>query len=767
MRTSSLLAALLLITLSLGCSRNLVRQAQQYEAQGKYTSALPIYQKALARIPESDGRRRAEVLMQMGDCLYRLDRLPEAFSSFEKASEADPNNSLAHLRLGEMFLSAGSPERAREQAMFVLNNMARNNEALALLGAAWAAADNIPLAKQAYERVLEADPKRVTTAVALADLYNREDNTAKAREILRRATEVQPGSALPWLAMARLEEQEGNAEAAEDAYRHATGAEDTPETNLRLAQFLQRSARVAEAEQVLRRVDSQRRELPTAFGDFELASGHAGTALESYRVAWDSAKLSPHALTVWDRLRMRPAAQPNAADRASVAARIIEAEISAASAHAGKERTSALYTIRKHLNDYRSSLDAATTAILESEIALADNNPVLAKLFASSAVDRAPASAPAHYILGLVNAAAGNADVAQNELQNALDADTNFTPARLAIAERALESGDLQQADLQVRQVVRDDPGNFHGLIVFARVLLQQGKYESAAMIAHRAAVLDPSAVDPFLVIGESAVKTNRIAEALVNYERAVVTHPDSEEAMNGLLDLYRRGKVSFSAIEKLERVGQEVPQSSTLLEIAGRLYADHGSYTDAIRALTEAVKLDPRRATAARILAQLQLSTGDVAQASAVASRAGGASETLLAAFRDQQSGKWQQAAGNYERALHDGDQTGVAANNLAWLYAEHGTQLDRALELAGDAAKFSPNNPAVLDTLGFVLFKRREYSSAVKILETAARLSASARVADPDVTSQIRKHLSDAYYSAGQTDAASQIAQRFVPQQ
>ena len=766
MRTSSLFAALLLITLSLGCSRNLVKQAQQYELQGKYSSALVLYQKALAKIPENSGRQRAEVLMQMGDCLYRLDRLPEAFTSFEKAAEADPSNNLAHLRLGEMFLSAGSPERAREQAMLVLNKMASNNEGLALLGAAWAAADNIPLAKDAYERVLAADPKRVTTAVALADLYNREDNVMKAREVLRKATVVQPGSALPWLAMARLEEQEGNAEAAEDAYRHATAAEDTPETNFRLAQFLQRSARVAEAEQVLRRVDAQRHEQPTAFGDFELASGHAGTALESYRVAWDITKPHPPASTLWQRLRFRGAIKSDSTERGSVAARIIEAEISAASAHTGKERTSALNSIRKHLDEYRSSLDAATNAILESEIALADNNPVVAKLFASSAVDLAPTSASAHYVLGLVNAASGNADTAQTEWLTALDADAHFLPARLAIGERALESGDLEQADLQVRQVVRDDPGNYRALIVFSRVLLKQGKNEAAAMIAHRAAVLDPSAVDPYLVIGEVALKTDRVAEALMNYERAVVTHPDSEEAMNGLLDLYRRGKISFAAIEKLERAGQQEPQSSTLLEIAGRLYADHGWYNEAIRALSRAVAMDPRRATSARILAQLQLSTGDVAQANAVASRAGGTSETLLAAFRDQQSGNWQQAAGNYERALRDGDQTGVAANNLAWLYAENNLHLDRALELAGDATKLSPNNPAVLDTLGFVLLKRREYSSAVKILETAARLSASTPSADHEVIAQIRKHLSDAYYSAGQTEAASQIAQRFSPQ-
>jgi tetratricopeptide (TPR) repeat protein len=749
-----------------GCSRNLLHQAQQYELAGKNAEALQAYQQALAHTSDRDSRKRSEILLRMGECLYRMDRITEAFSTFQKAADADKNNTTAHLRMGEMYLSAGIPDRAREQATLVLNGLASNNEALALLGAAWAAADNPAMAKQAYERVLTSDPKRVTVAVALADIYNREDNVAKAREILKQSAAAQPQSALPWLAMARLDEQEGDSQAAEDSYRRAVSIEDTPATNLRLAHFLQRSTRVVEAEQVLRRVDAQRKNYPVALGDFKLSSGQAGNAIDQYEAALSAMTLHDPKERFWERFR-GGAIPSSAKDRGAVAARYIEAEIAAAWELGPKERTAAFNTIRKNLDDFRPWFDPATTAVLETELALADNNLVLAHLSASSALALAPESAAAHYVSGLVNDASGNGGGAQAEWLAAVEKDPHFNPARLALAEHALKRLDGEEADQQARAVVRDDPGNFYALIIFAKALLMEGKPASAAIIAHRASALDPSAVEPSILLGEVSLQLNHLPEALMAFERAVVSHPSSEEAIEGLLSVYRRSKVSYAALEKMERTAQTPPVSSTLLELAGRLYADHGWYNEAIRALTKAVEADPKRATAARQLAQLQMATGDFSQASTVAAHVGGDFEVLVKAYHSQVSGEWQQAITNYERALRQGDQSGAAANNLAWLYAEHHAQLDRALELAETAVKLSPNNPSVLDTLGFVLLQRREYTSAVKVLETAARLTGpnGSKAIDRGAAAQIRQHLNAAYLAAGETEAAGQLAQNRGP--
>jgi tetratricopeptide (TPR) repeat protein len=134
-----------------------------------------------------------------------------------------------------------------------------------------------------------------------------------------------------------------------------------------------------------------------------------------------------------------------------------------------------------------------------------------------------------------------------------------------------------------------------------------------------------------------------------------------------------------------------------------------------------------------------------------------------LLNAYREQTAGDWKKAVAIYERALREGDQSGVAANNVAWLYAEHDAELDRALSLAETAAHASPNDPAVLDTLGFVHLHRREYSDAVKLLQAAARISEEMGVAPQraELNQQIRKHLSEAYLCSGQTAEAMKLAQ------
>ena len=90
-----------------------------------------------------------------------------------------------------------------------------------------------------------------------------------------------PAAYTPWnkLTISSTRTIQKAVEEAVESYRRAVATEDTPDTNLRLAQFLQRTARVAEAEQVLRRVDAQRPAQPTALPDFELIAGKPDTAL--------------------------------------------------------------------------------------------------------------------------------------------------------------------------------------------------------------------------------------------------------------------------------------------------------------------------------------------------------------------------------------------------------------------------------------------------------------------------------------------------------
>jgi tetratricopeptide (TPR) repeat protein len=744
---------LLTIAVVLGCStasREFVR-AQRLELSGRNEEALKTYQALETRLGH-DPRRRSQVYYRMGECLMRLDRVPDAFSAFEKAAATDSNNEEAQLRVGEFLLAAGATQRALETADAV---MARrpSSEALALRGAALAASGQTEKAKDAYRHVLEIDPRRVSVAIALADLYNREDQVGEAKQVLRTAAARSPDSPGPLLALARLHEQEGELGDAEKTYRQAVTVSDTPETNLKLAQFLQRTARISEAEQVLRRVDAQRPGQPTALPDFELLAGRTTSALDSYEAALSS-KLE----------QSRGGASPGAnaelvRERAKLATRVVEADLEVATGRQEAERSALIQRARAHLDENRVDLDPATIVILQAEIALAARDLPRAGAEAARAVSLAPQSAPAHYVAGSVKAAGDDAAGARAEWIAALESDDRFAPARLALGEQALRGGDAKAAERYVVPVVRDEPGNLRALNLFARVLLAQKRYAAAELIAKRGQAVDVSAPEPHLILGQIALEQGEPAGALLQFEHAALLDAHSKEAIEGLTKVYRTGRVTRPMLARIERVAQASPVSPTLMEIAGRLYAEHGWFTDAKRCLEQALRMDPGRNTAATELARTFAATGNLKAAADSASRTEGKSAAVLAGVRAQERNDTSAAIAHYEQAVREGDRTGVAANNLAWLYAQSGTNLDRALQLAESAWQMAPENAAVLDTVGLVRLRLRKYTDAIRALEEARRL-AGRNMADPVLVAQINQHLAEAYLRVGKTQAAEALA-------
>jgi tetratricopeptide (TPR) repeat protein len=79
---------------------------------------------------------------------------------------------------------------------------------------------------------------------------------------------------------------------------------------------------------------------------------------------------------------------------------------------------------------------------------------------------------------------------------------------------------------------------------------------------------------------------------------------------------------------------------------------------------------------------------------------------------------------------------------NNLAYLLGSQDGHFDEALKYAQQVKELAPDNKGVDDTIGWIMFRKGLYRSAVKYLESAA-----AGQADPVV----RYHLGMAYVKMG----------------
>jgi len=98
--------------------------------------------------------------------------------------------------------------------------------------------------------------------------------------------------------------------------------------------------------------------------------------------------------------------------------------------------------------------------------------------------------------------------------------------------------------------------------------------------------------------------------------------------------------------------------------------------------------------------------------------------------------SGRKSDAARAYQATIDLDPENAIAMNNLAFLLAEQGDDLDHAWRLAQRAIDLSDDDDAdVLDTAGWVQWKRKQVNSAVGLFAMAL-----ARDAD---NAEVRKHL------------------------
>ena len=113
-----------------------------------------------------------------------------------------------------------------------------------------------------------------------------------------------------------------------------------------------------------------------------------------------------------------------------------------------------------------------------------------------------------------------------------------------------------------------------------------------------------------------------------------------------------------------------------------------------------------------------------------------------------NEQSKNLKKAAEYYEELIQHFPGLFIGYNQLAWLYARQGIELDMAMELARKADKLQPGNASVLDTIAWICFQNKEYEKAIEILKKATAIGAD--------NPSILYHLGVVYNSLDKNDMA-----------
>ena len=121
---------------------------------------------------------------------------------------------------------------------------------------------------------------------------------------------------------------------------------------------------------------------------------------------------------------------------------------------------------------------------------------------------------------------------------------------------------------------------------------------------------------------------------------------------------------------------------------------------------------------------------------------------ETLLA------DKKYKPAAAQLETTLKQFPNNVIALNNLALAYQQ--SQDTRAVEVAEQAHKLAPDEPVIMDTLGWILVEQGDAARGVPILRKARAKTPQAR--------DIRYHLAVGLHKTGESAAARKELESLV---
>ncbi|WP_373355172.1 tetratricopeptide repeat protein [Pseudoroseicyclus sp. CXY001] len=112
------------------------------------------------------------------------------------------------------------------------------------------------------------------------------------------------------------------------------------------------------------------------------------------------------------------------------------------------------------------------------------------------------------------------------------------------------------------------------------------------------------------------------------------------------------------------------------------------------------------------------------------------------------QEAGNWPGAEADFRRALELNPGQPRVLNHLGYALVTRGESLDEALAMVRLAVAAEPENAAIIDSLGWALYRLGRVAEAVPHLERAVEIEAGSPV--------INEHLGDAYWQVGRREEA-----------
>ncbi len=233
-------------------------------------------------------------------------------------------------------------------------------------------------------------------------------------------------------------------------------------------------------------------------------------------------------------------------------------------------------------------------------------------------------------------------------------------------------------------------------------------------------------------LIGEIYSEMNNKKRAARHFLMATKQSPPLADSFIRLALLYMQDDPQKTA-DIILRADKIIPNHPTMLFVLGAAYSRMKRYKDAI-VVFERVESIVGSTPGGKLSQAFYLHYGGACERHGELERAEKIFEQCLALYPD----------------AHE------VLNYLAYMWAEAGVNLDKALSYVTRALEKEPENGAYVDTLGWILFKQSKYQQALPLLEKAYEL------ADHDAV--IADHIGDTHLKLGNLEKAVEFWKKSI---
>ena len=287
---------------------------------------------------------------------------------------------------------------------------------------------------------------------------------------------------------------------------------------------------------------------------------------------------------------------------------------------------------------------------------------------------------------------------------------------------------EIDKAKKYVEEVIKASPKNGEANYLKGRVHLQR-REGVQAVSAFRVVVNEtPQFVPGYVGLADAHLLNNEPKSAFDTLQNALKIMPDSRDIIRALARLYAVQKDFKNAEAQQRRILDANPNDLEVRADMGTLFQAAGDFPRAEQEFGEIVRRAPK------------LPLGYI---------------KLSACFMAQK--KWDRAMAELDRVLQIHPNLSGVANDLAFLLADHGRgqkDFERALALSRKALSLYPENPKMLDTLGWIHYRLGDMKQAIEWLTNAQ--------AGLPQNPVINYHLGMAHHKAGNTGKAKEYLQK-----